>query len=48
MEAFRERLLARSKRPKVSLTGVADKLVVIAIAAIRTGQRWDSQRALTR
>jgi transposase len=47
MEAFRERLLARGKRPKVILTAVARKLLVIAIAAIRTGQPWDSQLALT-
>jgi transposase len=48
MEAFRERLLARGKRPKVILTAVARKLLVIANAVIRTGQPWDSQLALTR
>jgi transposase len=48
MEAFRERLLARGKRPKVILTAVARKLLVIANAVIRAGQPWDSQLALTR
>ena len=48
MEAFRERLLARGKRPKVILTAVARKLLVIANAVIRAGQPRDSQLALTR
>jgi transposase len=48
MKAFRKRLLARGKRPKVILTAVARKVLVIANAVIRTGQPWDSQLALTR
>ena len=42
MRAFKERLAARGKRPKVILTAVARKLLVIANAIIQSGQPWRS------
>ena len=41
LKAFRDRLAARGKKPKVILTAVARKLLVIANAVIRTGLPWD-------
>lgn len=48
MRAFRDRLAARGKKPKVILTAVARKLLVIANAVIRTGRRWDPTLAMAR
>jgi transposase len=48
LKAFRDRLSARGKKPKVILTAVARKLLVIANAVIRTGLPWDPQLAMTR
>jgi len=42
LRAFKERLAARGKRPKVILTAVARKLLVVANAIIRSGQPWRS------
>jgi transposase len=47
LNASRDRLSARGKKPKVILTGVARKLLVIANAVIRTGLSWDPQLAMT-
>lgn len=44
MRAFKARLVARGKRPKVILTAVARKLLVIANAIIQTGQPWRDQK----
>jgi transposase len=48
LKAFRDRLSARGKKPKVILTAVARKLLVIANAVIRTGLPWDPQLAMSR
>jgi transposase len=48
LKAFRDRLSARGKKPKVILTAVARKLLVIANAVIRTGLPWDSALAMAR
>lgn len=46
--AFRERLSARGKRPKVILTAVARRLLVIANAILRSGQPWQAELAAAR
>ena len=46
MKAFRDRLAARGKKPKVILTAVARKLLVIANAILRTGRRWEPTMAM--
>jgi transposase len=43
MRAFKERLAERGKRPKVILTAVARKLLVIANAIIQSGQPWRAE-----
>jgi transposase len=48
LKAFRDRLSARGKEPKVILTAVAHKLLVIANAVIRTGLPWDPALAMAR
>jgi transposase len=48
MKAFRDRLAARGKKPKVILTAVARKLLVIANAILRTGRRWEPAMAMAR
>ena len=48
MKAFRDRLEARGKKPKVILTAVARKLLVIANAILRTGRRWEPTMAMAR
>jgi transposase len=48
LKAFRDRLSARGKKPKVILTAVARKLLVIANAVIRTGLPWDPAFAMAR
>jgi transposase len=48
LKAFRDRLSSRGKKPKVILTAVARKLLVIANAVIRTGLRWNPELAMTR
>ena len=48
LKAFRDRLSARGKKPKVILTAVARKLLVIANAVIRTGLPWDPALAMAR
>jgi transposase len=48
LKAFRDRLSARGKKPKVILTAVARKLLVIANAVIRTGLPWDPELAVAR
>lgn len=45
---FRERLAARGKRPKVILTAVARRLLVIANAILRSGQPWQAELAAAR
>jgi transposase len=47
LKAFRDRLSARGKKPKVILTAVARKLLVIANAVIRTGLPWDPTLAMS-
>jgi transposase len=46
--AFRDRLAARGKKPKVILTAVARKLLVIANAVVRTGRPWQEDLARPR
>jgi transposase len=48
MRAFRARLAARGQRPKVILTAVARKLLVIANAVIRSGRPWQPELAMAR
>ena len=48
LKSFRDRLSARGKKPKVILTAVARKLLVIANAVIRTGLPWDPALAMAR
>jgi transposase len=43
MRAFKARLAARGKRPKVILTAVARKLLVTANAIIQSGQPWRAE-----
>ncbi len=45
LKAFADRLKAAGKRPKVVLTAVARKLVVLANAILRSGKPWDAARA---
>lgn len=45
---FRERLAARGKRPKVILTAVARRLLVIANAILRSGRPWQAELATAR
>ena len=45
LKAFADRLKAAGKRPKVILTAVARKLVVLANAILRSGKPWDAARA---
>jgi transposase len=45
LKAFADRLKAAGKRPKVVLTAVARKLVVLANAILRSGTPWDAARA---
>jgi transposase len=47
LKAFRDRLSARGEKPKVILTAVARKLLVIANAVIRTGLPWDPTLAMS-
>jgi transposase len=47
LKAFRDRLSARGKKPKVILTAVARKLLVIANAVIRTGLPWSPELAMS-
>jgi len=47
LKAFRDRLSARGKKPKVILTAVAHKLLVIANAVIRTGLPWNPELAMS-
>jgi transposase len=48
MKAFKERLRARGKKAKVTLTAVARKLLVIANAVVRTGRPRESEKAMAR
>jgi transposase len=48
LKAFRERLAARGKRPKVILTAVARRLLVITNALIRSGRPWQAELAAAR
>jgi transposase len=48
LKAFRDRLSARGKKPKVILTAVARKLLVIANAVIRTGLPWNPELTMAR
>src|SRR4051794_28557501 len=48
LKAFRDRLSARGKKPKVILTAVARKLLVIANAVVRTGLPWSPELAMAR
>jgi transposase len=43
LRAFADRLAQAGKRPKVILTAVARKLLVIANAILRSGQPWNPQ-----
>jgi transposase len=45
LKRFADRLKAAGKRPKVVLTAVARKLVVLANAILRSGKPWDAARA---
>ncbi len=48
LKAFRERLARRGKRPKVILTAVARRLLVIANAIIRSGRPGQAELAAAR
>ncbi len=48
LKAFADRLAAAGKKPKVVLTAVARKLLVIANAMIRSGRPWDESLAKSR
>jgi transposase len=48
LSAFRDRLAAGGKKPKVILTAVARKLPVIANAVVRTGRPWRAELAMAR
>jgi transposase len=45
LRAFKDRLKARGKKPKVILTAVARKLLVIANAVVQTGRPWRAEAA---
>jgi transposase len=48
LKAFRDRPSARGKKPKVILTAVARKLLVIANAVVRSGLPWSPELAMSR
>jgi transposase len=48
LKAFRDRPASRGKKPKVILTAVARKLLVIANAVIRAGRPWEPELAMAR
>jgi transposase len=48
LKDFADRLRGRGKRAKVVLIAVARKLLTIANAVVRSGQRWDPSLAATR
>jgi transposase len=41
LKAFRERLIANGKTPKVAIVAVARRMLGIIIALLRTGQEWN-------
>jgi transposase len=41
LKAFRERLIANGKTPKVAIVAVARRMLGIIVALLRTGQEWD-------
>lgn len=45
LKAFRERLIAAGKSPKVAIIAVARKMLGIIIAMLRTGQSWNPAHA---
>lgn len=45
LKAFRERLIAAGKSPKVAIIAVARKMLGIIIAMLRTGQPWNPEHA---
>ena len=47
LRAFKDRLKARGKKPKVILTAVARKLLVIANAIVQSGQPWRAEAMAT-
>ena len=47
-KAFHERLAGQGKRPKVILTVVVRRLLVIANAIIRSGRPWQAELAVAR
>jgi transposase len=45
LKAFRQRLIANGKSPKVAIIAVARKMLGIIIAILRTGQEWHPRHA---
>lgn len=45
LKAFRQRLIASGKTPKVALIAVARRMLGILVAILRTGQEWDPAHA---
>lgn len=45
LKAFRQRLIANGKSPKVAIIAVARKILAILIAMLRTGQPWNPEHA---
>jgi len=43
--AFRERLIAKGKTPKMAIIAVGRKMLGILIALLRTGQEWSAEHA---
>lgn len=45
LKAFKDRLIAKGKTPKMALIAVARRMLAIILAMLRTGQPWDPARA---
>jgi transposase len=45
LKAFRQRLIASGKTPKVAIIAVARRMLGILIAMLRSGQEWNPAHA---
>ncbi|MFZ3007164.1 MAG: IS110 family transposase, partial [Phenylobacterium sp.] len=45
LKAFRQRLIANGKSPKVAIIAVARRMLGIIVALLRPGQAWNPQHS---
>jgi transposase len=45
LKAYRERLIASGKTPKMALIAVARRMLGILVALLRSGQEWSAEHA---